>query len=58
MVKNEWEKLQAAKRGGGQVRLPLDFDSAEGRYLTEPASQLTPEETDRTLWKTTSIPNP
>lgn len=43
MVKNEWEKAQAAKRGGGQPHCSLDFPSAEGRYAAEPAHDLTPE---------------
>ena len=43
MVKNEREKAQAIKRGGAQPHLPLDFQSAEGRYLAEPAHNLTPE---------------
>jgi RNA polymerase sigma-70 factor (ECF subfamily) len=43
MVRNEWQKGQAAKRGGDQPHCSLDFDSAEGRYLAEPAHDLTPE---------------
>jgi RNA polymerase sigma factor (sigma-70 family) len=43
MVRNEREKAQAAKRGGGQPHFPLDFASAEGRYAAEPAHHLTPE---------------
>ena len=43
LVKNEREKAQAAKRGGTQPHLPLDFQSAEGRYAADPAHELTPE---------------
>ncbi len=43
LVKNEWEKAQAAKRGGAHPHLPIDFQSAEGRYAAEPAHELTPE---------------
>ena len=43
MVKNEWEKGQAAKRGGARPHFSLDFQSAEGRYSIEPAHNLTPE---------------
>lgn len=43
MVKNEWEKAQAAKRGGARPHFSLDFASAEGRYAAEPAHNLTPE---------------
>jgi len=43
MVKNEWEKAQAAKRGGTHPHFSLDFESAEHRYVAEPAHDLTPE---------------
>jgi RNA polymerase sigma-70 factor (ECF subfamily) len=34
---------RALKRGGGQAPRPLEFGSAEDRYLLEPANFLTPE---------------
>src|SRR6266487_2660802 len=34
---NEWDRARAQKRGGCQVLLSLDTDSAEARYQTEPA---------------------
>jgi RNA polymerase sigma factor (sigma-70 family) len=43
MVRNEWQKEQAAKRGGAHPHCSLDFESAEGRYTAEPAHDLTPE---------------
>jgi RNA polymerase sigma-70 factor (ECF subfamily) len=43
MVRNEWQKGQAAKRGGAHPHCSLDFESAEGRYAAEPAHDLTPE---------------
>jgi len=43
MVRNEWQKGQAAKRGGAHSHCSLDFESAEGRYMAEPAHDLTPE---------------
>lgn len=43
MVRNEWEKAQAVKRGGALPHVSLDFQSAEGRYAAEPAHELTPE---------------
>jgi DNA-directed RNA polymerase specialized sigma24 family protein len=43
MVKNEWEKGRAAKRGGAHPHLSLDFESAEGRFSAEPSTDLTPE---------------
>lgn len=36
---NEWDRLRALKRGGGQTPLPLDADIAEQHYLSEPDSQ-------------------
>jgi len=43
MVRNEWQKGQAAKRGGAHPHCSLDFESAEGRYTAEPTHDLTPE---------------
>jgi RNA polymerase sigma-70 factor (ECF subfamily) len=40
---NEWNKAHAQKRGGTQPILSLDDESAEGRYLLEPAEKNTPE---------------
>ena len=43
MVRNEWEKEQAAKRGGTHLHCSLDIESAEGRYAAEQTHDLTPE---------------
>lgn len=40
---NEWDKGQAAKRGGGRTRLSLQFDEAECRYAVEPSHNRTAE---------------
>ncbi len=40
---NEWDRARAAKRGGGQPPLSLDTRTAETRYRSEPADELTPE---------------
>jgi DNA-directed RNA polymerase specialized sigma24 family protein len=40
---DEWDKAKAQKRGGGQLAIPLDLESAESRYRLEPADELTPE---------------
>ncbi len=40
---NEWNKAHAQKRGGTQPVLSLNDDSAEQRYLLEPAEKHTPE---------------
>jgi len=37
---NEYDKARTAKRGGGQVFLPLDAEGAEARYLADPAPTL------------------
>jgi RNA polymerase sigma factor (sigma-70 family) len=40
---NELERAQAQKRGGGRKLLPLDFQSGERRYLSEPSHEATAE---------------
>jgi RNA polymerase sigma-70 factor (ECF subfamily) len=40
---NEHEKSSAAKRGGGQALLSLDFENAENHYHVEPGHSITPE---------------
>lgn len=40
---NEWDKVRALKRGGGAEVRPLVLDTAEVRYVAEPASETTPE---------------
>ena len=40
---DEWDRLRAQKRGGGQRVLPLEVESAETRFRLEPADPLTPE---------------
>jgi RNA polymerase sigma factor (sigma-70 family) len=40
---NEHEKSTAAKRGGGQALLSLDFENAESHYHLEPGHSITPE---------------
>jgi len=55
MVKNEREKARAIKRGGAQPLLPLDFQSAEGRYVAEPSHNLTPEKLYERNWALTLL---
>ena len=38
------------KRGGDVTKLPIDFDTAEGRYRKEPADQETPERIYERRW--------
>lgn len=42
-LSHERDRERALKRGGGVRPLPLDADTAETRYLREPADRLTPE---------------
>jgi RNA polymerase sigma-70 factor (ECF subfamily) len=61
LLRNEYDRQNARKRGAGQPHLSLDFTDAEGRYLTEPADNCTPERVyerswamtllDQTLWR-------
>jgi DNA-directed RNA polymerase specialized sigma24 family protein len=37
---DEWDRASARKRGGGAVLLSVSFDTAEARYVDEPADQL------------------
>jgi DNA-directed RNA polymerase specialized sigma24 family protein len=39
----EWERDRAQKRGAGREPIPLDPDTAEGRYQREPADHRTPD---------------
>jgi RNA polymerase sigma-70 factor (ECF subfamily) len=40
---NEWDSVQAQKRGGGQTHFSLDAETGEERYGLEPARFDTPE---------------
>lgn len=47
---NERDRERALKRGGGRVRLGLDFGDAESRLAAEPTHDETPERTFDRLW--------
>ncbi len=49
----EWRKGQALKRGGGQILLSLDTETAAERYRREPISEETPEKTYERRWALT-----
>ena len=51
----EFTRSQAQKRGGGQVRLPLDFAEAEQRYAIGPSHRLAPEVLFDVEWARTVI---
>ncbi len=49
-IADQHDRATALKRGGGQTHLSLDFQDAEGRYLLEPADELTPEKVYERNW--------
>jgi RNA polymerase sigma-70 factor (ECF subfamily) len=52
---NEREKARAAKRGGGEVVLPLDEELAESRYLAEPSADMSPDKMYEKRWAITVL---
>jgi DNA-directed RNA polymerase specialized sigma24 family protein len=52
---NEWKRVQAQKRGGGCVRVPLQGHSAETSCLAEPADGLTAEKLYERRWALTLL---
>ena len=47
---NERDRAGAQKRGGGRPPLPLEIETAEGRYSLEPADPETPEKIFERRW--------
>jgi RNA polymerase sigma-70 factor (ECF subfamily) len=47
---NEWDKVNAQKRGGQVQFLSLEHEAAENRYWEEPASEVTPETLYEQRW--------
>lgn len=54
-LNNEWDRRQAAKRGGNAVTFSLDDTTAEARYRLEPADHLTPERIFERRWALTLL---
>jgi RNA polymerase sigma-70 factor (ECF subfamily) len=52
---NEHDRETAQKRGGGRDLLSIDLRDAEGRYLAEPAHDLTPERLFERRWALTIL---
>ena len=52
---DEWDRLRAQKRGGGQRVLPLEAESAETRFQMEPPDPLTPEKIYERHWAQTLL---
>jgi len=49
-LSNERDRARAQKRGGAQVPIPLDFETAETHYQIEPVEHLTPEKIFERRW--------
>ena len=54
-MSDEWDKLRAKKRGGGESHIPLQLDDAETRYGCEPADTRTPEQYFERRWALTLL---
>jgi len=54
-LSNQRDREIAIKRGGAYHIVPLEIDSAEGRYLHEPAEELTPDKIFERRWALTLI---
>jgi RNA polymerase sigma factor (sigma-70 family) len=52
---NEWDRANAAKRGGARSFVPLDTAVAESRYAVEPAAGISPEAMYDRRWALTLI---
>lgn len=52
---NEWDRVRAQKRGGGQVPVSLDTEWAEQRYRIEPAEGATAERVFERRWALTLL---
>lgn len=52
---NERDREHAAKRGGGRIPVPLDLQTGEARYRTEPADDRTPDKVFEKRWALTVI---
>jgi len=52
---NEWNREQAAKRGGGQSIVSLDEETAEGRYQYESGDDAAPDKLFNQSWAMTLL---
>jgi len=52
---NEWDRLRAQKRGGGQPLLSLDTELAEQRYRVEPVESATADRIYERRWALTLL---
>jgi RNA polymerase sigma-70 factor (ECF subfamily) len=49
-LSNERDRARTQKRGGGVPTLPIDVETAEGRYRREPVDDVTPEKLFDRQW--------
>ena len=54
-LSDERDRARAAKRGGGHTVLSLDIQDAEGRYVLEPADELSAEKIFERRWALTVL---
>lgn len=54
-VANEWDRQKRKKRDPGAPILPLEFETAEGRFLLEPPTLETPEKVFDRQWAMTLL---
>jgi RNA polymerase sigma-70 factor (ECF subfamily) len=54
-LSDEWDKTRAQKRGGGAPIVSLEFDTAETRYVREPADDVTPDRHFELRWALTLL---
>jgi len=55
LIKSEWRRANAQKRGGGQVILSIDEQDPEGRYKCEPEDAVTPDQLYERRWAQTLV---
>ncbi len=55
LIRSEWRRAHAQKRGGGQVVLSIDEQDPEGRYKCEPADTETPDQLYEKRWAQTLV---
>ncbi len=55
LIKSEWRRAHAQKRGGGQQILSIDEQDPEGRYRCEPEDDTTPDQLYERHWAQTLV---
>jgi RNA polymerase sigma-70 factor (ECF subfamily) len=52
---NDWDRVHALKRGGGQTIVSLDQEMGESRFVREPSHDMTPEHHFERQWALTLL---